>query len=207
MASYTPGSTTCLRNVHHDNRVGLDGCALGENEKQNTRIDQYNLYNPISDCKSRDFEKVAECNNFVVGNGYGFTDECHVDVDSRLRNGQDYTQKRVLNQKYRKCASGGGDEEYDCDDSVKSLEDRMRKGNDFGLKRCDVVSEVSTLDLQFTPLIPCLSRNIQNPVHIVPIWTNGGESTRSALAQKAFLEENGFRFINGIADQSCGFTR
>ena len=91
---------------------------------------------------------------------------------------------------------------------MKSIENRMRRGNDFGLKRCDVISEVSTLDLQMYPLVPCLARNIQNPDNIVfdpskMVW--GGAPTRDSIQQKKFLEQQGFKFTNGIAERTCGF--
>ena len=190
------------RNVHLDNRMGLDDCALAANEKQNKKIDDYHLYNPRVDCTDRKFMDIAACNNMVPNNGYGYSDSCNIDNDSRLRNGSELTAKNTLNQKYRKC---GANNSPDCEDDVRSLENRMRRGNDFGLKRCDTVSEASTLDLQLTPMVKCLKDNIQNPNHIVPTWTWGGEPTRDALKQKEFLQGQGFRFTNGIAHQACGF--
>ena len=189
------------RNVHLDNRMGLDDCALAANERQNKRIDDYYLYNPRADCNDKEYMKVANCNNMVVNNGYGYSDSCNIDTDSRLRNGAELTDKNVLNQKYRKCGANTGD----CEDDVRSIENRMRRGNDFGLKRCDTVSEVSTLDLHLTPMIDCLKTNIQNSNHIVPTWTWGGEPTRDSLRQKQFLQSQGFSFKNGIAEQACGF--
>ena len=73
--------------------------------------------------------------------------DCNIDNDSRLRNGADITQKHVLNQKFRKCGANNG---TDCEDDKNSTENRMRRGNDFGLRKCDTVSEVSTLDLHLT---------------------------------------------------------
>jgi hypothetical protein len=190
------------KNFHLDNRLGLDDCALNADEKQNVRINQYELYNSHADCNNKGFENVAECNNMIVNNGFGVSDGCHIDIDSRLRNGSEYTDNRILNPDFRKCANN------DCDDSMKSLENRMRRGNDYGLKNCDTISEVSTLDLQFTPMVPCLSRNIQNPVHIVPdpsklVW--GGQPTRDSLQQKKFLKTQGFKFVDGVAVNACGF--
>ena len=43
-------------------------------------------------------------------------------------------------------------------------------------------------------MVKCLKDNIQNPNHVVPTWTWGGEPTRDALKQKEFLENQGFRF-------------
>lgn len=184
-----------------DSRLGLDDCALVANEKQNIEIKDYELFNPIEDCTDRTFEKVAECNNMVINNGYGNSNSCNIDIDSRLRNGGEITNHNVLNQKFRKC--------QECDDDKNAIENRIKRGNDFGLKRCDVISEISTLDLQFTPMIPCLSHNIQNSSHIVfepskIVW--GGAPTRDSLQQKKFLETQGFKFNKqGITDQACGF--
>lgn len=192
---------SCIgNNFNLDNRLGLDDCALAANEKQNTKINNYNLFNPIEDCNDRDFEKVAQCNNMIVNNGYGYADSCNIDTDSRLRNGGEITDKSVLNSNFRDCG--------DCEDAKNMLENNMKRGNDFGLKNCDVVSEVSTLDLQFIPMVPCLAKNIQNPKNIVfdpskLVW--GGAPTRDSIQQKKFLETQGFKFNNGIAEQSCGF--
>jgi|TARA_B110000259_G_C13977735_1_gene387377 hypothetical protein len=194
---------SCIgKNFNLDSRLGLDDCALVANEKQNIQIKDYELFNPIEDCTDRRFDKVALCNNMVITNGYGNSDSCNIDIDSRLRNGGELTNHGILNQKFRKC--------QDCDDDKDAVENRIKRGNDFGLKRCDVISEVSTLDLQFTPMIPCLSHNIQNAEHIVfnpnkIVW--GGQPTRDSLQQKKFLERQGFKFNKkGIAEQACGFS-
>ena len=191
---------TCVnRNVHLDNRMGLDDCALAANEKQNNKIDQYQLYNPRADCNDKQFMDIAACNNMVPNNGFGNSDSCNIDTDSRLRNGAELTDKSTLNEQFRKCGAN------ECEDEKNMTENRMRRGNDFGLKRCDTVSEASTLDLQFTPMVKCLKDNIQNANHIVPTWTWGGEPTRDSLKQKEFLQNQGFRFTNGVAHQACGF--
>lgn len=189
------------RNVHLDNRLGLDECKLSADERMNVSMDQYQLYNPRADCNNTEYMAVANCNNMVVNNGFGFSDSCNIDTDSRLRNGADLTQKRTLNQNFRKCGSNA----TDCEDDKNMTENRMRRGNDFGLKKCDTVSEVSTLDLHLTPMISCLKKNVQNPVHIVPVWQWGGDGTRDSLAQKKWLQTQGFKFQNGISEQSCGF--
>lgn len=190
------------RNFFLDGRLGLDDCALAANEKQNVSIDNYYLFDPRDNKEVGKFNQVSACNNMIVNNGYGYTDGSNIDIDSQLRNGSEITNKSVINQEYRRCANN------DCDMDMKSIENRMRRGNDFGLKRCDVISEVSTLDLQMYPLVPCLARNIQNPDNIVfdpskMVW--GGAPTRDSIQQKKFLEQQGFKFTNGIAERSCGF--
>ncbi len=190
------------RNFFLDGRLGLDDCALAANEKQNVSIDNYYLFDPRDNKEVGKFNEVSACNNMIVNNGYGYSDGSNIDIDSQLRNGSEITNKSVINQEYRRCANN------DCDMDMKSIENRMRRGNDFGLKRCDVISEVSTLDLQMYPLVPCLARNIQNPDNIVfdpskMVW--GGAPTRDSIQQKKFLEQQGFKFTNGIAERSCGF--
>jgi hypothetical protein len=190
------------RNFFLDGRLGLDDCALAANEKQNVSIDNYYLFDPRDNKGVGKFNEVSACNNMIVNNGYGYSDDSNIDIDSQLRNGSEITNKSVINQEYRRCANN------DCDMDMKSIENRMRRGNDFGLKRCDVISEVSTLDLQMYPLVPCLARNIQNPDNIVfdpskMVW--GGAPTRDSIQQKKFLEQQGFKFTNGIAERSCGF--
>lgn len=190
------------RNFFLDGRLGLDDCALAANEKQNVSIDNYYLFDPRDNKEVGKFNEVSACNNMIVNNGYGYSDGSNIDIDSQLRNGSETTNKSVINQEYRRCANN------DCDMDMKSIENRMRRGNDFGLKRCDVISEVSTLDLQMYPLVPCLARNIQNPDNIVfdpskMVW--GGAPTRDSIQQKKFLEQQGFKFTNGIAERSCGF--
>jgi len=39
------------------------------------------------------------------------------------------------------------------------------------------------------PLVDCL-KDIQNPDHIVPIWTNGGEDTRAYINRLNFNRNN-----------------
>ena len=190
------------RNFFLDGRLGLDDCALAANEKQNVSIDNYYLFDPRDNKEVGKFNQVSACNNMLVNNGYGYSNGSNIDIDSQLRNGSEITNKSVINQEYRRCANN------DCDMDMKSIENRMRRGNDFGLKRCDVISEVSTLDLHMYPLVPCLARNIQNPDNIVfdpskMVW--GGAPTRDSIQQKKFLEQQGFKFTNGIAERSCGF--
>jgi hypothetical protein len=185
------------RNVHLDNRLGLDDCALAANEKQNIKIDNYNLYNPRVDCTDKNFMKVAECNNMVPNNGYGFSDSCNIDMDSRLRNGSELTNSHFVNQNYRKCGANG-----QCEDDIKMIENRLKRGNDYGTKRYDTISEINTLDLQLLPMISHLERNVQNPNHIVPTWTWGGDPTRDPQKQKEFLKTQGYIFKDGISNKA-----
>lgn len=194
------------RVVLRDSRLRLDDCALSERESNNYKIDDYQHFNPALqyDHLKNDYEDFANCNQMVPTSGMGSTHPELVDVDSKLKIGSEFTMKKVLNQDLRKLGANGNPET-----ERLMQENRLKRGNDFGdgTKRCDTLSEASTLDLQLTPMISCLRDNIQNPNNIVPIWTWGGDSTRDVLYQKAFLENQGMKFINGIPVDSCGFQK
>lgn len=193
-----------MQQVLKESRLYMDSCALAENEKQNTRIEQYRLFNPKADCRDERHKKIAECNYFNYMNGYGYTDACNVDMDSRMRIGGEITDHKIINEDFRKCGANV------CEDDRKMLENRMRRGNDYGMKSCDTISEINTLELQFTPMIPVLAHNIQYVDNVVEPWLKDhiqpiGEGTRDVLQQKKFLESIGYKFIDGIPIQNCGF--
>ena len=57
-------------------------------------------------------------------------------------------------------------------------------------------------------MVPCLAKNIQNPVHYIPdpsLLVRGGAPTRDSLQQKKFLQSQGFKFVDGVAVNACGF--
>ena len=51
---------------------------------------------------------------------------------------------------------------------------------------CNVLSGISLLDYQYTPQVPKLKKNVQDPIHIIPednedTWKRGGVSTRQIM--------------------------
>ena len=53
-------------------------------------------------------------------------------------------------------------------------------------------------------LVACIDLNSEF-VQSVPNWQWGGDGTRDSLAQKKWLQSQGFKFVNGVAEQACGF--
>jgi hypothetical protein len=190
-----------MRSFSLEHRIGGDKCALAARDLQNSSTQNYKLFNyyptNIPNCgasveKLQDF---ASDNYMTIREGYGFTNACRVDEDSKLRNGGVITNERYkvqLNSRVYHAvpnlARGG---------FVPTTESKLTQGEDTAQKRsCDVLSEVS-ID-RFIPLLPCLKDTVQDANHIVPTWTWGGEPTRDTVRQSQFLENNGYVF-DGVA--------
>lgn len=59
-------------------------------------------------------------------------------------------------------------------------------------RTCNSLSGV-TID-RFTPLVPCLQQNIQDPVHYIPqYWVRGGMDTRAYLRNADYLKACGIK--------------
>lgn len=73
------------------------------------------------------------------------------------------------------------------------LYSQLAGGTDTRTKKAgDALAGVS-ID-RFIPMVPCLARNIQDPVHIVPeYWVRGGESSRSWLQNMDYFKLCGIR--------------
>tara|TARA_B100000035_G_scaffold314413_1_gene330609 strand:+ start:434 stop:1111 length:678 start_codon:yes stop_codon:yes gene_type:complete len=117
--------------------------------------------------------------NFNAGVGSIGVDGCIVDQNSELRYGL-LTNKNYLNQlpiKYNAGFFGKG--AYN-----PNVESVIQGGNltSFGDKACNVLSGI-TIPNYFTPMIPRLSAEVQNPIHLIPEdnskgWVRGGIPSR-----------------------------
>jgi hypothetical protein len=124
--------------------------------------------------------------------GYGLADACLIDDYSHLVNNSDsVTRDRCRLQLFKrlfngcplfKGQSGNIDAELD-----------LLAGTDSGLlggvgKNNIGCSKKGIMELQIKqpiPLVDCM-KDIQNPDHIVPLWTRGGENTRSYINRLNF---------------------
>jgi hypothetical protein len=76
------------------------------------------------------------------------------------------------------------------------LENKIRTGEDTGQrKQCNTLSGIY-ID-RFVPLVPCLAKNIQNPVHLVteiarPDWVWGGLPSRDLIRNSNYLSKCGY---------------
>ena len=117
--------------------------------------------------------------NFNAGAGSIGVDGCIVDQNSELRFGL-LTNKNYLNQLPSKYNAGFfGKGAYN--PNVGSL---IQIGDltNYGGKACNVLSGI-TIPNYFTPMIPRLSAEVQNPIHLIPEdnsegWVRGGIPSR-----------------------------
>jgi hypothetical protein len=128
------------------------------------------------------------------GYGWSSTDGCNIDDDSRVRNAQNLTNMRYIQQLNTRPYNtvpymGRGT-------TNPVLENKIRTGEDTGQrKQCNTLSGIY-ID-RFVPLVPCLAKNIQNPVHLVteiarPDWVWGGLPSRDLIRNSNYLSKCGY---------------
>lgn len=189
--------STATRVFELQSRVGVDACAVDAKELQNRSTQNYRLFNMYPTNQVPCEAQESELNAFAADNyvqfkdGYGFANPCRVDNDSEMRNGSKLTNERYKNQLFPRVFQ-----------AVPSLthsglnagvESRLIHGEITNVAMpCGVLSEVS-ID-RFTPMVPCLKSTVQDPRHIVPDWTWGGEPTRDTTVSEPYLKEQGYQF-------------
>lgn len=129
--------------------------------------------------------------NFEGGKGWIGEKGCLVDVDSKLRENPDkLTDKKYIRQLIERPHLTTGNlvkGYYDVD-----VESVIRPGNDAGDdKACNSLSGV-TIGNYFTPMIPKLQDEVQNPIHIIPedsmqSWVRGGLPSRQMQRNSDYL--------------------
>lgn len=173
-----------------------DVCYLSVEELQNQAMNNYMLNNYfMGSCLSQDnkntrseeaVEQFAMENGMTLFNGYGNTNVCDMEDDNKLRNGVQLTNDKNKRQLFKRIfeavpsLSRGG--------LIADVQSKIQIGDDTRQdKPCNVLSEVSTLDLQFTPLLDCVKQQ-QNPKHIInEVMTSGmrgGIGTRMELDER-----------------------
>jgi hypothetical protein len=186
--------------MYFDNqhRLGNDQCWVDGQVKQSQQINDYYLFNPyktnVIDCD----ENESKLREFMVENkknyreGYGVTNACHVDNDSKMRSeSKKLTHGKCKNQLSSRLFQAAPDLSHGGFESL--LESRLTQGHSTGEKKSCEVTQGKGFDVM-TPMLPCLKKQIQNVDHIVPTWVRGGEHTRDHINQKDFLENNGYVF-------------
>jgi hypothetical protein len=129
--------------------------------------------------------------NFEGGKGWIGEKGCLVDVDSKLREDKDQlTDKRYIRQLIERphlTTANLVKGYFDVD-----VESVIRPGNFASEDRaCNSLSGV-TIGNYFTPMIPKLQDEVQNPVHIIPedsmqSWVRGGLPSRQMQRNKDYL--------------------
>jgi len=140
---------------------------------------------------ARDVQLSQPMINFEGGKGWIGEKGCLVDTDSKLRESEDrLTNKKYIHQLIERphLTTGNYVKGY-FDVDVESV---IRPGIDAGDDRaCNSLSGV-TIGNYFTPMIPKLQDEVQNPVHIIPedsmqSWVRGGLPSRQMQRNQDYL--------------------
>ena len=183
-----------MRYTNISNRLNDDSCSIKNRSLVDESIVNRDLFNYYfnKDCSCPVLDDIAFDNNFVVREGYGYASGCTVDNDSSLRLNSKITHDRARMQLCARTFTGvpnlskGG--------LVPNIESRLLNADDTSdIRNIDKLSEKSFIPLTFTPMIGCLVQNVQNPVHIIPTWTLGGQTTRQDMADNSYMSKCGFQ--------------
>lgn len=186
-----------MRYTNLSNRLNDDECALKNKSLVNDSYNNSMLYNPYfnKDCDCAVLDEIAFDNNFVVREGYGYASGCTVDTDSELRLNGQWTNEKGRVQLCSRTYQGvpnlnkGG--------LVPNVESRLKSSDDTSdIRNVDKISEKNLIPLRFTPMLPCLNQNVQNPDHIIPKWVWGGSDTRQDMVSNDYLSKCGFEYMN-----------
>lgn len=179
----------------NEHRIGADECAIHAKDYQNASISDYSTWNTyMMKCNrkgERHLEEFANNNiNLHFRNGYGYTNGCEVDNDTELRLNGKITHEKAKSQLFTRSFLAVPDLSKGL--VLPEVESRLVEGDDTTqIRECYRLTEVDYE--RFVPLIPCLRDNVQNPVHIIPPWTNGGDNSRILMKNSATLKACGYR--------------
>lgn len=181
-----------MRYTNLSSRLNDDTCALKNKDLVNDSIIDSQLYNFYynKDCGCSPVDDIMMENNFTVREGYGYSSGCTIDTDSELRLNSKLTNPRERQQLCARTYTGVPNLNHS--GLIPNVESRLRNGDDTSdIRNVDKVMEKSFLPISFMPMIPCLSKNVQNPEHIV-MQNWGGKPTRTDMVSNEYLSHCGF---------------
>jgi hypothetical protein len=166
-----------------------DSCWQQYKDAGNDKIINYNTYDKsvqLLDCenpKARVPEFMYDHPNLRGRSGFGLADPCLIDVYNQMvKNENLMTHDRCKIQLNSRIFTSSPQMKGSIGDIDKELE--ILSGTDTNTYRC----RKTLMELQLNqpiPLVDCM-KDIQNPEHIVPMWINGGEDTRSYINRLNF---------------------
>lgn len=186
-----------MRYTNLSNRLNDDVCALKNKTFVNDSVVDNRLYNFYfnNSCTCPSLDDVAIENNYTLREGYGFTSGCTVDTDSDLRLNSSVTHDRGRIQLCSRTYQGvpnlnkGG--------LVPNVESKLKNSDDTSdIRNVDKVMEKNFTQHSFTPMLPCLTDNIQNTEHIIPTWQWGGATTRQDMVSNDYMSKCNFEYKN-----------
>ena len=181
-----------MSNFNEQTGLGEDKCEILSQQKANDKASTYLLTNYIQNLNSRNsyLQGLSELGTLQTGNDGGMAK--YIDHSSKLRNGQ--SGYKITHEKPKSCSLlnhrmfvGGPN---------KSAGNAGTMNTDVGsMLQMGKIREKNSRQLtekefnNFTPLIPYLKKNIQNPDHLVPkYWVRGGMDTRSTTRNMDYLK-------------------
>jgi hypothetical protein len=172
-----------------DSATGIctDTCWKNAKELHNNQIADYNLYqNNFVNCEYpnvRMTDMYLNHPNLRGRPGVGLSDDCLIDNYSSLRNDPaSLTHDRCKIQLFNRIFTGGPN--LRCGNKNPAAELELLEGADTNPFRCKKAIMEEEMN-NFIPLLDCM-KDIQDPKHIIPVWTNGGEDTRSYVNRAEF---------------------
>lgn len=184
-----------MKHFYKENRLRTDDCAFTTKQLQNQSVEDYRLYNSyltnVCDAPLEQFEKfVADNPNLRYRDGYGMTNQCHVDHDSEMRNNSRITNFKGKDQLCPRWNHAVPD--LGRGGLIPNVESRLKYNEDTShIRECDIIQE-KAFD-RFTPMMNELVCSVQDPAHIIMPFARGGEMTRDYVQEDSYLERCGFK--------------
>ena len=173
------------------NNICSDSCWQQNKNNGNKKISEYQTYaTQLVDCQEPNVrlpEHMYDHINLRGRPGYGLVEPCLVDEYNKLVGNKesltrDKCKIQLFTRLFKDCPmlkGQHGDIEQELDvltGTDTSLFGNNENNNSLNCKKLIMEQQIK----QPIPLIGCM-KDIQNPNHIIPIWTNGGENTRNYI--------------------------
>jgi hypothetical protein len=169
------------------NNFCSDSCWQQNKNIGNQKISDYQTYStqyiPCEEPKVRLPEYIYDHVNLRGRPGYGLVEPCLVDEYNNLIGNKELLTRdkckiQLFTRLFKDCPmlrgqNGDIDSELDI---MTGANTSLFDNNSFNCKKTIMEQQIN----QPIPLIDCM-KDIQNPNHIVPIWTNGGENSRNYI--------------------------
>lgn len=191
----------CSRlNLNRLTRTADDICYTTSRNLQSRSIGNYMVTAfKDCDCAAKNVDAIAMSEPTITyRDGYGWTsvDGCNIDADSCVRNSNNLTNMRYIQQLYTRPYATVPYMGRGIGNSV--LESVLQTGEDTSQKKqCNTLSGIN-ID-RFVPMVPCLAQNVQNPMHLVEEvvsrdWIRGGIPSRDIVRNTNFLLKCGWTY-------------
>lgn len=187
-------------NIQGLTRLREDACYLETRNKHTQLPGKYNTSN-FHDCqceapRTKELSLQHPDINYRDGYGWTSTNGCNIDNDSNFRNANTLTNPRLIQQLHERPYltvpyMGRGDGNTNVESSLRSSESTFQN------RPCNTLAG-NYID-RFTPQIPCIRDNIQNPKHIIPEdsnadWVRGGQPSRQVIRNADYLNRCGYQY-------------